>query len=351
MIYFYFFKVEKFQKKLKKNIFFQLEKTRRDTTLVDRFVRLTTSVFLFTQFFIHYFKTIIMRIKNLLLANFLIGFSFLSIAQSPVSAFMDKKNKGAVVVNYTVEKYDKVLLHPNNAEAVPVFNNVTVTSKSLYATYGISDKFNVVVSSPYIIAKGNATEGTLKALNYQNERRGFQDFSLFLKYNPYSTKIGENTLDFIVSAGIKTPKGRYKVNEGLQSILAIGNRATSVTGIAIAQFRTKTGLFVGTQAGYSVRNGDVPDAVIGEIKAGYATGRFYVDAWYAGQISQGGVNILGEGFAGFFPATDVSYNRAGLNIFVPIGKGFGVSGAVSQYLSGRNVGKSTGFSGALIYSF
>ena len=292
-----------------------------------------------------------MRNNHFLLLAILFCFPILTNAQSPVSSFMSPKGKGAVAISVTSEKYSTVLLHPSTSEAVPVFGSVQVTSQSLYGTYGISDKLNVVVGLPYITTKGNASEGTLKALGYTNERKGFQDGSLFLKYNPYTLEIGANKINFIVAAGVKTPFGKYKVDEGLQSILAIGNRATNVTGLAIAQFHSESGFFASTQAGYSYRTGVVPNAVIGEIKAGYGASRFYVDAWFAGQISQGGVNVLGEGFAGIFPATDVSYNRIGANIFVPIAKGFGISGAFTQYISGRNIGKSTGFSGAIIYSF
>ena len=106
-----------------------------------------------------------------------------------------------------------------------------------------------------------------------------------------------------------------------------------------------------TQAGYSLRNGEVPNALVGEIKAGYAGRHIYVDTWFAGQVSDGGVDILGEGFEGFFPATDVSFNRIGLNVYVPIAGGFGLSAGASKYLNGRNVGESTGFSGAVVYSF
>ena len=292
-----------------------------------------------------------MRNNHFLLLAILFCFSLFANAQSPVSGFMSPKGKGAVAISVTSEKYSTVLLHPTVSDAVPVFGSVQVSSQSLFGTYGISDKLNVVVGLPYITAKGNASDATLSALGFQNERKGVQDGSLYLKYNPYTLEMGENKINFIVAAGIKSPLGSYRVDEGLQSILAIGNRATNITGLAIAQFRSKSGFFVSTQAGYSYRTGVVPKAVIGEVKAGYGAAHFYIDAWYAGQISQSGVNILGEGFKGVFPETDVSYNRVGANIFVPIVKGFGISGAVSQYISGRNVGKSTGFSGSLIYSF
>lgn len=272
-------------------------------------------------------------------------------AQSPLSGFMNGKGKGSVALSYTAENYDNVFLVPADAKGVPVFNEVSVNSFSVYGTYGLSDRLDAVVTLPYISATGKASEGVLNELGFENERSGVQDLSVFLKYNPLSVQVGENDLHFIVGGGFSTPLGSYRVDEGLQSIIAIGNRATTLNGLAIAQFRTPSGFFLTTQAGYSLRNGEVPNAVLGEIKAGYAAAKFYVDAWFAGQISDGGVNILGEGFTGFFPATDVSYNRAGITAYVPVGSGFGFSASVSRYLSGRNVGQSTGISGAVIYSF
>lgn len=272
-------------------------------------------------------------------------------AQSPLSGFMNGKGNGAVALSYFAEKYDNVFLVPNDANGVPVFNDVKVNSASLYATYGISDRFDAVVSLPHIQTEGNASQSVLNELGYENTRSGIQDLSVFLKYNPYNCNIGTASLHFMLGAGLKTPIGDYKVDEGLQSIIAIGNRATSFNGLAIAQVRFNDGLFFTTQAGYSIRNGEVPNALVGEIKAGYAGRHIYVDTWFAGQVSDGGVDILGEGFEGFFPATDVSFNRIGVNVYVPIAAGFGVSGGVSKYLNGRNVGESTGFSGAIVYSF
>lgn len=272
-------------------------------------------------------------------------------AQSLLSGFMNGKGKGTVAVSYTIESYDNVFLVPSDAEGVPVFNEVDVNSVSLFGTYGFSDRLDVVVSLPYISTTGNATQGVLDELGFANNRSGLQDFSAFVRYNPHNVTVGKNSLHFMLGGGISTPLGGYEVDEGLQSILAIGNRATSVNGLAMAQFRTTTGLFLTTQAGYSLRSGEVPNAVLGEIRAGYTATKFYVDAWYAGQISTSGVNILGEGFTGFFPATDVSFSRAGVTFFAPVGGGFGLSASASRYLKGRNVGQATGFSGAVTYSF
>lgn len=292
-----------------------------------------------------------MQTNRLLSAVALFCLPILALTQSPVSGFMNGKGHGAFAKSFTAEQYDKVFLVPNDAEGVPVFNEVNVNSISLYASYGITDRLDVVFGLPYINVKGNANETVLRELGFENERSGIQDASLFLKYNPYSLDAGMGTLDFIVAAGLKTPLGNYKVDEGLQSIIAIGNRATSVNGMAIAQFRTSSGFFAATQIGYSLRSGEVPNALVGEIKAGYGNRYFYVDAWYAGQVSDGGVNILGEGFTGFFPATDVTYTRAGLSVYVPVAIGFGVSAGATKYLTGRNIGAATGFSGGIVFSF
>lgn len=272
-------------------------------------------------------------------------------SQSSLSGFMNGKGKGTVALSYTAESYDKVFLVPADAEGVPVFNEVNVNSVSLFGTYGISDRLDVVATLPYISATGNASQGVLDELGFENDRSGIQDLSVFVRYNPLSVAVGENNLHFMLGGGISTPLGGYDVDEGLQSIIAIGNRATSFTGLAMMQFRTASGLFLTTQAGYSLRSGEVPNAVTGEIRAGYGSAKFYVDAWYAGQVSTSGVNILGEGFTGFFPATDVSFSRTGITLFAPIGGGFGLSGSVSRYLNGRNVGQSTGISGSITYSF
>jgi hypothetical protein len=88
----------------------------------------------------------------------------------------------------------------------------------LYATYGLSDQLDVVMSLPYISAEGNASQEQLNNLNYSNTRSGVQDVSFYLKYNPYFHNFGKSSLRLIGALGLKTPLGDYKVDEGLQSM-------------------------------------------------------------------------------------------------------------------------------------
>ena len=58
-----------------------------------------------------------------------------------------------------------------------------------------------------------------------------------------------------------------------------------------------------------------------------------------------------EGFDFFFPATRVNYTRIGFSAYRPIAKGIGLVAGASQYVAGRNLGRSRAFSGGVSYNF
>jgi hypothetical protein len=272
-------------------------------------------------------------------------------AQSPVSGFMQGKGKGNIVMSYGMEKYSKVFLVPKEIDGVPVFNEVEISSASVYATYGLTDELDLVVSLPYVSATGNASEAVLTNLNFENKRIGVQDISIFLKLNPFNYNVGSSKLSFIGALGYKAPVGDYRADEGLQSIIAIGNRAKTVSLIGIAMFKTKSGIFTTGQFGGLMNINSLPDGYMSEIKLGYAASKIYGDVFLANQTSVTGVDILGNGFQGFFPATKVDLTRIGLNLYAPVYKNIGLAAGANAYIAGRNLGKSTGFYGALVYKF
>ena len=122
-------------------------------------------------------------------------------------------------------------------------------------------------------------------------------------------------------------------------------------GLAIAQIKLDKGLFLTGQIGYRIATNQVPNALVSEIKAGYAASKIYLDVYAAFQNSSKGTDILQPGFTGFFPSTQVNYSRVGGNIYKPIYKGFGVNLGFNAYVAGRNLGKSTGYSGSLVYNY
>ena len=289
--------------------------------------------------------------KNKFISSLCVLLPGLVLAQSPVSGFMKEKGKGSVVVSYASEKYDKVYLVPNEVDGVPVFNDVKIASQSLYAEYGVTNNFNVIVNVPYITATGNASEAVLTNLKFENKRSGLQDLKIYTKYNFHSYVFGKNQIDFIGVAGVELPLG-YKADESLQSIIAIGDNSSKLNFSGIIMYKNQSGFFASGQIGNTFKGGEVPNALTSEWKIGFAAKRFYVDTFFATQLnSSSGVDILQPGFTGFFPATKVNYTRVGLNAYIPVLKYVGITAGANSYISGRNIGKATGFYGGLVFNF
>jgi hypothetical protein len=272
-------------------------------------------------------------------------------SQTGVSGFMKPAKEGVVSFSSSSESYDKVLLVPSEIDGVPVFNEVSINSYNLYGEYGLSDRFTISINIPYIQSEGEATSAILAENGFENKRDGLQDLSLNLKYLIKEFNFSGSSLSLMGNLGLETPLSSYEVDEGLQSIIAIGNQSTRVNTVGIATFKLNNGVFATGQLGYSLRSEDVPDAILSQLKIGYAAEKFYGDVFIGAQKSTSGVDILGEGFQGFFPATEVSYTRIGVNLFAPIYKDFGASGGFSQIVDGRNIGTATGFYLGLNYSF
>ena len=280
-------------------------------------------------------------------AGLILGFTVNSLAQTPLSGFMQGKNGGGVSFSFTNEHYKKVLLFPDEIDETPIYQSVTTNSFNVYGTYGFSDKLDVIFNVPFVQTSGNANREVLNDLGFANGKNGAQDLSAFLKYE--FAKKGDISLQG--SFGVTTPISDYRVDQGLESIVAIGNRATTFNGIGLAHYKNSNGLFVTGQLGYSLRSTDVPDAVLSQVKVGYASSRFYVDGYVGNQTSTGGVDILRNGFTGNFPATKVNYTRAGGTIYAPVDPNIGLSVGGGGILDGRNVGKSYYATFGLTYNF
>jgi hypothetical protein len=273
-------------------------------------------------------------------------------AQSLSSGFMSGRKHGSISISGTQEWYEQVYLVPEKVDAVPIFRRIQVKSVSLYANYGITDKIEAVVSLPYVRSEGQAAAQTLQSANYTNVREGLQDVSGLLKFKGYSTELGSSILNLLGVVSVSTPLSNYQSEQGLEYIIAIGNKSTKVSTSGIAHLQTASGVFLTGQAGYSLRSGRVPNAFVAETKVGYAGPRIYVDGWASFQKSDNsGTDILQPGFDGDFTATRVDFARVGVSAFRPLAQGFGLVLGASTYVSGRNVGKSTGVTGGLAYNF
>ncbi|GAC1589930.1 MAG: hypothetical protein NVS3B25_07930 [Hymenobacter sp.] len=270
---------------------------------------------------------------------------------------MAGKGHGSVVVSGTTERYTSVYLAPDKIDVVPIFQEVRVNSLNLYATYGLTDKIDAVISLPYIQSKGKADGTVVSDLNnlyatqgYTNVRQGLQDITGLLKFKTYTVELGSSILDLLGVVSFSAPISNYQTNTGYGYIIAIGNRATKLTTAGVAHLKTSSGVFATGQVGYGFRSEEVPNALVGEAKIGYAGPKTYLEGYASFQESHKGTDISETGFNGFFPATRVNYIRLGGSVYRPIAKGVGVVLGVSTYVAGRNIGKSTGYSAGVSYN-
>ena len=299
------------------------------------------------------------NISTLLLSTILLAGTTSALhAQSLVSGFMAGKGHSSLVVSGTTEHYSSAYLAPELVEGVPVFSEVRVNSLNLYGTYGLTDKIDAVISLPYIQSKGQAFGQAIADLNtlypsqgFANTRQGLQDITALLKFKSYTREIGTSILDVLGVVSFSTPVSNYETNTGLGYIIAIGNRATKGTALGVVHLKTASGVFATGQVGYSLRSGDVPNALLGEAKVGYAGPKNYVEAYASFQESHGGTDITENGFDGTFTSTRVNYLRLGASAYRPITNGFGLTLGASTYVAGRNIGKSTGYSAGITYNF
>ena len=286
---------------------------------------------------------------------FLLTSSTLS-AQTNMSGFFGAKGDLSISLGYNRATTDGFWVGDVEMDAIPAHDQFEVDIISLYGTYSILDDLQLVVSVPYI-SIGN-TSGAADPVTGLTEESGIQDPSFGLKYRFAQIGGGEKVgLDLYVGAAASFPGG-YEPN----GILSIGSGATTGTGTLGGQLMTPSGVFLNANVGYSLRgeaenNGtgddfDVPDAVLASAKLGYAGSKIYGEVFYDYQSSTDGVDIMGEGFTGNFPETEVNFGRLGAAVYVPLGNSpFGVSANYSTFVSGRNLAKLSYFGGGVTWNF
>lgn len=184
-----------------------------------------------------------------------------------------------------------------------------------YANYGLSDKWNVVVSVPLI--------------NFD-----LQDAALFTKYKLFQKRKGKGEWTIAPAFGVTFPLSNYETQSGQ----AIGQRATTFQPKLIFQFKADKNWFVQAQSGYNYSLNPVPSSIPASIKVGYIYNKWYFDAWFDYQYGIGGIDYQG-GVAGTFRELGVSYNRVGGVVYRSMGDRWGLFLNGSYVVSGRNIGQ------------
>jgi hypothetical protein len=225
---------------------------------------------------------------------------------------------------------------------------------SVFAAYGITDRFDVVASVPYMFTDG---------------QNGLQDGGFYAKYSMIEakgSKIGRFRL--IAGMGVSLPLSNYEPT----AAGAIGQKATVVPARLIAQWETRWGPFINLTGGYNWRLDDYEETDIARIrqvrpgynpaappnyatfllKAGFPAAHYYLDAWVEHQRTADGA---GSDYLPNVPdlpqAYGVSYWQIGGTAYYSEHGQRGVFISGANILSGRNVSRLWRLTAGVVFKF
>ncbi len=222
---------------------------------------------------------------------------------------------------------------------------------SVFAAYGVTDRFDLVASIPYI---------------FTSTQSGLQDGGFYAKYRlVYAQPPGKGRFSIIAGTGVSLPLSDYEpVAAG-----ALGQRAVVVPGRIIAQWDTPWGPFVNLTGGYNWRLDDYKPADIERVqvarpnyqppnppgyttflcKVGLPTTHFYIDGWMEYQYTPAdqGADFI-QGVTDLPQAYGVTYTQVGGTIYYSENGKRGVFISGGKILAGRNISRIFRFTGGIV---
>lgn len=202
----------------------------------------------------------------------------------------------------------------------------------VFAEYGISDKWDVIVSAPMIGIQGTG------------DGPSFQDGSIATKYKLFETKVGGRDLTIIPALQVSFPLSDYET----ENLNAIGQQATLISPKIVAQHNLPGGLFVQAQTGYNYALDPVASSMVASVKVGGSFGKFYTDVWFDVQHGFGDKDFLKPPPVSFREYV-VNYQRFGGVVYYGVNDKFGLFVNGSYIFKGRNSYKIYGFGGGVVF--
>tara|TARA_B110000285_G_scaffold108306_1_gene122986 strand:+ start:253 stop:855 length:603 start_codon:yes stop_codon:yes gene_type:complete len=185
-----------------------------------------------------------------------------------------------------------------------------------FGTYGITQKWNIIVSLPLVNFKP-------------------QDASVFTKYKLISHTSKKGLVTIAPALRVSFPMSNYQTQSGQ----AIGKRATIIQPKLVLQYKHPKNWFIQVQGGYNYTLDPVPSAVVSSVKVGCIYKEWYFDVWFDYQYGIGAPD---------FRELGVSYSKIGAVVYKNVGKKSGIFLNGSYILTGRNVGQTITISGGYV---
>ncbi len=286
-----------------------------------------------------------------------------ALAQTTFDGIMMKKREICFAISFDQGNWDQYWEGTN----LITNENIGKFTRSTYMpmiAYGITDKLNFLVSTPYVSTKSNG--GQLAGV------KGFQDVNVALKYEVIKKDFGKHRVSALTVAQFGTPMSNY-LSDYMPYSLGLGTQ--ELTGRIIGQYEFNSVIYLRTSAAYLWRgqteaerpyyynNGsyyttfmDVPNAVNYQATLGgwLLKHSLRLEATYNMLNCVAGDDIRRWNMPQ--PTNKMEVTQAGFfaqyyfKFIEPI-KGLSFTASYNQVLNGRNVGKATNAALGMTYQF
>ena len=239
--------------------------------------------------------------------------------------------------------------------------SVTTQSLSWVATYGVTDRFNVIAMAPYMWTSASA--GTLRG------QSGLQDLSLALKLQALAVPVGQGGAFKAFAVGaVGVPMSDYTPDF---YPLSLGSHSRRASGRATLNYTSGGGLYVNGTGGYTWRDNvtldrssyytdgrlvygnevAMPDVYDLGFSVGYNRGRILAPLTYVRQVTRGGDDIRRQDMPFVSNRMNASRIDASILYYLPQLPDLGLKLAATRTLTGRNVGRATTLQAGVLYVF
>jgi hypothetical protein len=240
----------------------------------------------------------------------------------------------------------------------PNIGNLSTQSVMGMSNYGITNQLNLMVGAPYIWT--HATGGTLHGM------KGFQDFSLFLKWRPLLLKRGNAALSVYAVGGFSTPLENYVIDF---LPLSIGLGSTNLLGRGIVNIKMGTFFLRGsgtyiwrsnvkldrtsyyTTSLYNTNEVQMPDLATFNGSFGIFRTYLIAELMVDRMVTLGGFDIRKNDAP--FVSNRMNSTSLGAHVkyTLPFYTHLALVGSADYVVHGRNVGQAFGFGGGAFFAF
>jgi len=240
-----------------------------------------------------------------------------------------------LALSYSTESYDHFWRGNQKVQNPAFLGEVENWSSSLWARYGLTDRFCLVGNLNYV---DSSSDGSARFSD-----SGIQDLTALVVFKALE---GGSTVRhrLVVAGGGRTPLSGY---EG-DSPVSLGDASTDALLRLVYQIEAG-GFYASQQVGYDLRGDDVPDGIPLYTEAGYTVGRVTVNGFYLRYLADGGSDIGDPGFT--FPGNQDETERVGAKVFARATERLGLFVGGYTTLDGRNSGDLTGYSAGFTLGF